>query len=224
MLEDIQAAAPLGFLLSFMIGPVFFVLLETSATKGFRAGVSFNVGVIIADIVFLLIAYFSSFQLLENLSNQPGLFVFGGMILLVYGIVIFVKKASKKANVKASKGTYFGLMVKGFLLNFINIGVLAFWLGLIVIVGPSLDNDPNRIWLFFGSVIIVYFVTDLFKILLAKQLKRYLTQERIVLIKKALGIVLIACGIVLIIKGFLPKEKFNIKEGIERISEQKNPT
>lgn len=224
MLEDIQAAAPLGFLLSFMIGPVFFVLLETSATKGFRAGLSFNVGVIIADVVFLLIAYFSSFQLLENLSNQPGLFVFGGMILLVYGIVIFVKKETKKANVKASKGTYFGLIIKGFLLNFINIGVLAFWLGLIVIVGPSLDNDPNRIWLFFSSVIVVYFVTDLFKILLAKQLKRYLTQERIVLIKKALGIVLIACGIVLIIKGFLPKERFNIQDGIERISEQKNPT
>ncbi|WP_420603540.1 LysE family translocator [Flagellimonas sp.] len=219
MLEDIQAAAPLGFLLSFMIGPVFFVLLETSATKGFRAGLSFNMGVIIADIVFLVIAYFSSFQLLENLSNQPGLFVFGGMILLVYGIVIFAKKPSKKANLKASKGTYFGLMVKGFLLNFINIGVLAFWLGLIVIVGPSLDNNPNRIFLFFSSVIIVYFVTDLVKILLAKQLKRYLTQERIVMIKKGLGIVLIVCGIVLITKGFLPKEKFNIKDGIERISE-----
>ncbi|WP_298792773.1 LysE family transporter [uncultured Allomuricauda sp.] len=224
MVEDIQAAIPLGFLLSFMIGPVFFVLLETSAIKGFRAGLSFNVGVIIADIVFLLIAYFSSFQLLENLSNQPGLFVFGGMILLVYGIVIFVKKEAKKANLKASKGTYLGLMVKGFLLNFINIGVLAFWLGLIVIVGPSLENTPNRILVFFSSVIIVYFITDLFKILLAKQLKKYLTQERIVLIKKGLGVVLMVCGIVLITKGFLPKEKFNIKDGIERINEQKNPT
>ena len=125
MIDDIQAAIPLGFLLSFMIGPVFFVLLETSATKGFRAGVSLDVGVIIADIVFLLIAYFSSFQLLENLSNEPGLFVFGGMILLVYGIVLFVKKPKKKANVKASKGTYLGLLVKGFLLNFINIGVVV---------------------------------------------------------------------------------------------------
>ena len=93
MIEDIQAAIPLGFLLSFMIGPVFFVLLETSATKGFRAGVSLDFGVIIADIVFLTIAYFSSFQLLENLSNEPGLFVFGGMILLVYGIFLFVKNS-----------------------------------------------------------------------------------------------------------------------------------
>ena len=59
MIDDIQTAIPLGILLSFMVGPVFFVLLETSATKGFRAAVSFNIGVILADIVFLLIAYFN---------------------------------------------------------------------------------------------------------------------------------------------------------------------
>ncbi|NQZ43272.1 MAG: LysE family transporter [Flavobacteriaceae bacterium] len=224
MWEDIQAAIPLGFLLSFMVGPVFFVLLETSAIKGFRAGVSFNIGVILADILFLIISYFSSFQLLENLSNQPGLYVFGGMILLVYGLVIFVKKAPKKDQVKASKGTYVGLMVKGFLLNFINIGVLVFWLGVLIIVGPSLDNIPNRIFIFFGSMLATYFITDLFKIILAKQLKRKLTKERIAYIKKGLGVVLMVCGLVLIIKGFLPKDRFNIKDGIERISEQKNPT
>lgn len=217
MIEDIQAAIPLGFLLSFMIGPVFFVLLETSATKGFRAGVSLDIGVIFADLVFLIIAYFSSYQLLENLSNEPGLFVFGGMILLVYGIVLFVKKPKKKANLQTTKGNYLGLFVKGFLLNFINIGVLAFWLGLIIVVGPSLDNSPNRMIVFFGTVLLVYFGTDLLKILLAKQLKRYLTQERIVLIKKGLGIILVICGIVLIIKGFIPKDKFDIQDEIEKI-------
>ncbi len=96
MIDDIQAAIPLGFLLSFMIGPVFFVLLQTSAIKGFRAALVFDFGVIIADAIFLTIAYFSSFQLLENLSNQPGLYVFGGVILLVYGITTFLKKPPQK--------------------------------------------------------------------------------------------------------------------------------
>lgn len=219
MVEDIQGAIPLGFLLSFMVGPVFFVLLETSAIKGFRAGLFFNIGVIIADIFFLLIAYFSSFQLLENLSNTPGLYVFGGMILLVYGLIILIKKTTKKENVRASKGTYLGLVVKGFLLNFINIGVLIFWLGVLIVVGPSLDNNPNRILVFFGTMLATYFVTDLFKILLAKQLKKKLTLERITYIKKGIGLILVVCGIVLITKGFLPKDKFNIKEGIERMKE-----
>lgn len=225
MLEDIQAAIPLGFFLSFMIGPVFFVLLETSALKGFRAAIVFDLGVVLADIIFITVAYFSSFQLLENLSNQPGLFVFGGVILLVYGITIFIKKETRKKEIKSSsqetkvsKG-YLGLFIKGFLLNFINIGVLVFWLGIIIVVGPSVNNDPKRIIIFFGTMVLAYFITDVFKILLAKQLKRKLTPKRIHLIKKGLGVILIICGIVLIIKGFLPKDKFTIEKGIEKIEQ-----
>ena len=86
-------------------------------------------------------------------------------------------------------------------------------------MGPSLDNDERRILIFFSTVLGVYFTTDLVKILLAKQLKRYLTEERIVLIKKGLGVVLMICGVVLITKGFLPKDRFNIQDGIERMSE-----
>jgi threonine/homoserine/homoserine lactone efflux protein len=220
MLEDIQAAIPLGFLLSFMIGPVFFVLLETSAIKGFRAALSFDIGVIIADIIFILAAYFSSYQLLENLSNQPGLYVFGGVILLVYGITIFFKQGTKRPidkPLKVKSNDYFSLFFKGFFLNFINIGVLVFWLGIIIIVGPSLDNEPVRIRVFFTTMLLSYFITDVFKILLAKQLKRKLTNNRIHLIKKGIGLILVVCGMVLIVKGFLPRDRFTIESGLERI-------
>jgi len=153
MIEDIQAAIPLGFFLAFMIGPVFFVLIETSVTKGFRAAVVLDLGVIIADIIFIGVAYFSSFQLLENLSNQPGLYVFGGTILTVYGLIIFLKKPKRndlKAQLSNSfKVNYIELFIKGFLLNFINIGVLIFWLGIIVVTGPSLENDIHRFYVFF---------------------------------------------------------------------------
>ncbi|MFS4466214.1 LysE family translocator [Maribacter sp. 2210JD10-5] len=222
MLEDIQGAIPLGFLLSFMIGPVFFVLLETSALKGFRAALVFNIGVIIADIIFICIAYFSSFQLLENLSNQPGLYVFGGVILLVYGLTTFFKPGVRQdlsQPLKVTKGDYLSLFIKGFLLNFINIGVLVFWLGVIIIVGPSLDNNSDRIVVFFSAMLATYFITDIFKMLLAKQLKRKLTSNRIRFIKKGIGLVLVICGLVLITKGFLPMDNFNIEKGIERIEE-----
>ena len=219
MLEDIQAAVPLGFFLSFMVGPVFFVLLQTSAVKGFRAAITFDFGVLFADVLFILVAYFSSFQLLENLSNQPGLYVFGGVILLVYGLVTFFRTEKKEIPIeskKIRKSDFFGLFIKGFLLNFINIGVLVFWLGIIIIVGPSLDNQPNRFFTFFATVLLSYFVTDVFKILLAKQLKRKLTPERIVWVKKVIGIILIICGVVLVVKGFLPKDQFNLEYELER--------
>lgn len=224
MIEDIQAAIPLGFFLAFMIGPVFFVLLETSVIKGFRAALAFDLGVIVADILFIGIAYFSSFQLLENLSNQPGLYVFGGTILAIYGFIIYFKKPKKEAietiKIVTPKTNYIKLFIKGFFLNFINIGVLVFWLGIIIVVGPSLENDTNRFVVFFGAMITAYFVTDLFKILLAKQLKNKLTPTAIIKVKRFLGLILVVCGTVLIIKGFLPKDKLNPQEIFEKIEEQ----
>jgi len=221
VIEDIQAAIPLGFFLAFMVGPVFFVLLETSIVKGFRAAVAFDLGVIVADVFFIFLAYFSSYQLLENLSNQPGLYIFGGTLLAVYGVVVFLKK-TKKSDIETSlkspyKNNYFQLFLKGFLLNFINIGVLVFWLGIIIVVGPNLEADQSRFLVFFGALMLAYFITDLIKIVLAKQLKSHLTTTLILKIKKALGIILIICGIILITKGFIPTNKLNPTQIIEEI-------
>jgi len=220
VIEDIQAAIPLGFFLAFMIGPVFFVLLETSIVKGFRAAVAFDLGVILADIIFIFLAYFSSYQLLENLSNQPSLYIFGGTLLAVYGVIIFSKKPNKQGietRLETKRNKYFQLFLKGFFLNFINIGVLVFWLGIIIVVGPNLKGSINRFFIFFSTLIISYFITDLIKILLAKRLKIYLTPNTIINIKKALGILLLISGITLITKGFLPKDQLNPKQMIEDI-------
>lgn len=223
MFEDLHTAIPLGFFLTFLIGPVFFVLLETAATKGFRAALSFDIGVIIADIIFIMVAYLSSYQLLENLSNQPGLYVFGGAILIVYGLTIYLKKPTRDAldpnRAKVKKGGYLQLFIKGFLLNFINIGVLVFWLGILIIIGPTVENDGERLLGFFIGMIGAYFITDLGKIILAKQLKRYLTPRRIFKLKKVLGLVLIVCGLVLVTKGFVPSDEFNIQQEMERFQE-----
>ncbi len=97
--------------------------------------------------------------------------------------------------------------------------MLIFWLGIIIVTGPSLENDINRFYVFFGSLIVAYFITDLFKILLAKQLKKQLTPKIILKIKKLLGVILLICGMVLITKGFLPKDKLNPQTIIEEIRE-----
>lgn len=222
MLADIQAAIPLGFFLAFMIGPIFFIILETSITKGFRAAVVFDLGVIFSDVLFVLLAYFSSYQLLENLSNQPGLYVFGGTLLTAYGIITLLKKnkdKQDKSTIIPEKINYIELFVKGFLLNAINIGVLIFWLGLIIVVGPNLNGNPKRFLLFFSVLLLTYFITDVFKIILSKRLKKKLTPPIIQNLKKTVSAIIIICGIVLIIKGFLPKEQLNPSEIIKEIGQ-----
>jgi threonine/homoserine/homoserine lactone efflux protein len=225
MFQDVLAALPLGLFLAFLLGPVFFVLLETAAIKGFRAAFAFDLGVILADIIFLFIAYLSTTKLLSRIKDDPALFLFGGMILATYGVMSFVqtKKVLRQDDDtpeirKLSKSDYFGLAVKGFLLNFINIGVLGFWLGLIIVFGPKLDMEQDRIMVFFGSVLGTYLVLDIFKILLAKKLNRKLTPNRIYLMKKGISILLIVFGGMLIFQGLFPNQVNGIKDQIETIT------
>lgn len=227
MIEDILAAIPLGFFLSFMIGPVFFVLLETSVVKGFRAALVFDLGVVLADMIFILIAYFSSYRLIESIKGDPALFVFGGLVMLTYGIISFIKIKKPKKNidpedpVELAKTNYLNLFVKGFFLNFINIGVLGFWLALLITIGPKLELKAVRMFTFFSTVILSYFVTDIFKILLAKQLRNKLNPGNIALIKKAISIVLIISGVFLLSQGWFPKERQIIDKAFDKLEEKK---
>src|SRR5690606_37328452 len=179
----------LGFFLSFMIGPVFFILIETRITKGFKAALTFDAGVIIADMCFILIAYFSSFQLINSIKDDPGLFLFGGMIMITYGTISFIrllklKKAEIHIVTAIYRNNYLSLFAKGFLLNFINVGVLGFWLAIIITIGPQLEMNHGKMINFFAYVILAYLATDILKILLAKQLQSKLTPKNILKVKK----------------------------------------
>lgn len=211
---NIKNAVLLGFFLSFMIGPVFFMLIQTSIVKGARAAIAFNTGVILGDVAFIVIAYYGSRHLLERIKDDPRLFFIGGVILIVYGVITYLDKSGKK-EAEASmelpaNNNYFKLILKGFFLNFINIGVLAFWLGLIVVIGPKLDMNPTHIFYYFTIIIVSYFITDLGKIVLAKQLKKRMTPIVIYRIKRIMGIILIVFGVILMLNGMLKEQIDNL--------------
>lgn len=223
MIEDILLGIPLGILLCFMIGPVFFVLLETAAIKGFRAALVFDMGVVVADFVFIAIAYFSSYRLINNIKDEPALFIFGGLIMVTYGIISFLKqkKAIKKLDFKDKieliKKNYAGLFAKGFLLNFINVGVLGFWLLIFITFGPKLELKTSRLAVFFMSVIGTYLVVDIIKILLAKRLKSKMTPANILKIKQVTSILLIIFGATIMLQGWFPSDQKLVKEALEKI-------
>lgn len=223
MIQDILLAIPLGILLCFMIGPVFFVLLETVAVKGFRAALVFDLGVVTADFVFIGIAYFSSYRLINNIKDEPALFIFGGLIMITYGIISFIKlkRAAKNIDetveVELIKKKYGSLFVKGFLLNFINVGVLGFWLLIFITFGPQLELKTSRLMLFFTSVIATYLAVDIIKMILAKKLKNKMTPTNILKIKKITSIILVIFGVTIMLQGWFPSDQKLVKKALEKI-------
>lgn len=202
--------------MAFMIGPVFFMLIQTSILKGARAAIVFDLGVVFGDLTFILIAYYGSRSLLEKIKDDPRLFVLGGVVLIIYGLITYFDKENKKEALENSniinvpiRNNYLKLFIKGYFLNFINIGVLGFWLGTVLVIGPSLKMNQTAIFSYFGTILIGYFLTDLGKIFLAKKLKSKMTPAVIYKVKKIMGLLLIICGVFLILNGFIPNDKID---------------
>ena len=203
---DFNVLTPItvGFFTAFIMGPVFWVLLETSITKGFKAAVAFDLGVMFADVCFIGVCYLGSFQLLEDDQNKQGLFVLGGPILLLYGIFSWInrnKKTKDQPEIQESKENYFGLAAKGFAINILNVGVFIFWGGVTIVSSPASGKSFTSFVLFFSIVLLSYFITDLLKISVANRFKSLLTGKGIVIVNSLVSLILIVSGALLILKG-----------------------
>ena len=66
MLELILSAVGLGFMLSLVfLGPIFFLLIETSFSRGPKHAIVLDLGVILADLLCIVAAYYASGDLVN---------------------------------------------------------------------------------------------------------------------------------------------------------------
>lgn len=213
MIEFIFTGMGYGLLLSVMIGPAFFVLLETSITQGIRAALMFDLGVFLSDVLYLSIAYlfFSEVTALMESQNSYWLKVIGGLLFVGIGLMHLRKKKPKLAKnqmeetLQLSAGNYFMNMLKGFTFNAVNPGVLFYWLTLMSILPEApveLGMDRNQaIFSYIGIIIITFFSIDILKIIGAKKLSQVLTPEWMRQLNLVLGIVLICFGVLFFTQG-----------------------
>jgi threonine/homoserine/homoserine lactone efflux protein len=199
-----------GCVLSIMIGPVFFVLLETSIKRGIKAAVAFDLGVLLNDIVYILIAYIFYNQVAElsQGENNSLVRIIGGGLFCFYGVYYFFKKVGDNDvddifNLNVRKRDYLLLFVKGFLLNLANPLVVFYWFSVMSLgAGPSDDPDSqSKMFLFFGVILATFFSIDFLKILGAKKLQPLVTHRRLVMLNRTIGIIFVASGIFLISQG-----------------------
>ena len=206
---DFLPAIPLGILLSFSFGPLFFILLETSISKGIKQAFFIDVGVIAADITFFSVAYFGASRLITE-ENQPALFVLGGVLLASYGVLSFFKtykkrKKQQKGKVKVIETpNLFSLAVKGYLLNIINVAVLFFWTGVLFVIGPKFEMETGKIWLFFLATVSTYILVNLCKYYFASKLKTKLTDSILYKMKQVLNLFVFVFGVYLVVSGSMP--------------------
>ena len=210
-MSEFLPAIPIGIVLAFTIGPVFFTVLETSISKGVKAAIFVDIGVVLSDVLFFVIAFFSTNSLLKSIEeNTDSWYFLGGVLLVAYAGVSLIKIIQEKNSPENKKGALIEnspnllkMVLKGFLLNIINVVVLFYWVGIILYFGPQLEMNVSKIYLFFSIIISTYFTIDLGKIYLAQQLKKRLTDIVIKTIKIVVNSFIVICGLFLIFKGIV---------------------
>lgn len=200
----------LGVTLSFIIGPLFFSIIESALQRGFRAGIAVASGIWTSDFMFIAVVV-KGLTAMEALVALPG-FKFwagitGSVMLMLFGAgsLLNIKKNTATSaleehlHLPPQKG-YWPQWLKGFLINTINPGTLIFWLGTATgIVAPNAWNN-QEIMLFFFSMMAVLMSTDLLKIYAAKRLRQWLTPAHILMVRRGIGMTLIGFGCVLALR------------------------
>lgn len=205
MAELIIAAVILGITLSFMVGPVFVLLIETSVYSGAAKALAFNSGVVLSDILLITLASYGSEQLLSNIAGNNYIYIAGGGVILFYAIFSFLKKRKISVQKIEIQSSYSKNILKGFLINFMNVGVLAYWMTSIVLVGNRYDYQTEKMFMYFSITLSTYFTVDLIKILFARRMRKYLDHTHIRKLNAFVSIILGIFGISLILKGLFLK-------------------
>ena len=201
MINIIIHGVSLGLLLSIMIGPVFFLLLNTSIKKGFKPAAYLAAGVALSDMMFIIIAYYGSTLIgTVNKSNSKIGWI-GGLLLITFGLIsIFKKTSTQSENIKLpdDSRTLFIDTGKGFVMNSLNPFVLVFWIGVITALNAGTITGKPEIIIFFIIVIVTVFSTDLLKAYLAIKIKKLMTTKLLLWLNRLSGLALIFYGIKLI--------------------------
>jgi threonine/homoserine/homoserine lactone efflux protein len=197
-MEMVFNGLKLGIVLTFLIGPVFFTILQTSVEKGFRNGVLVSLGVSLSDIMYVAICYFGVVQFINNPEFRFYLAYAGGGILILFGLYHLFVKSRRKMTASidvASEKKMYRYFIKGFIINGMSPMVLIFWIGAISIA--SLDFGYSKgfeFFIFFTAVLGTVLFTDILKAYLADKLRSLVTHRLMTIINMVVGVCLLIFG------------------------------
>ena len=197
-----------------MLGPAFFILIETSIKKGFKSAIFLDIGILISDAIYLLAAFFVAEKINLWLTTNSFVKYIAGSIFIILGVVSIYKnviqlrlqtteiKDVKEVEADPSKKIIypFQLLIKGLGLNAINPGVLIFWIAASTYATNELKLGDFQLLSFFGITLLTMFVVDVFKIYFSSRLKKKLDNKVLSIIGVLIGGLMVFFGLAICLK------------------------
>lgn len=203
MLEPIIRGILIGLLVAILVGPVFFLIINTSIKRGFVPASRVALGVMLSDAIFIFIAYFGSTFLIYFNKYKSLSGIIAGLILIGYGCILAIRKSRIPAEAiqLSDKGSsWIVYLSKGFLLNGMNPSVLIFWIGVAGTVSVKEQYSNTHLIVFYSCTLLTIFSTDLAKAYVANKLKSIVTEKSLTRLNRICGASLILYGVYVLIK------------------------
>jgi len=194
LFDPIISGIVFGLILSVMVGPLFFTLIQTSLQEGFKAGSHFALGAMLSDATYIMLGYFFASKLNLTGDSKTIFGICGGILLVLFGVYQYFKKVKLAEMDKKEKAIHARYTLQGFVLNAANPAVLLFWLSVLGQVKLKVRYETIHEVLFFSCCLISVFSSDLLKAYGAHKIKKILKPIVLTWINRIAGLILFGYG------------------------------
>lgn len=192
-----------GIVMSFMLGTVFFALINNSINSGPFSGALVATGVLISDILFIGIVLFGSQYIPELMSYENEVKWLGGSFIVLLGMIQIIRQSRvhyQDLIYSVRKKAPLLFISEGFMLNVLNPVNLVMWGGITAYLTNVYHlNLIQKIYFFSGAITAIFF-TETGISYLAHRLKKLLNAQRIKHLNYFIGGLFILLGILMITK------------------------
>jgi threonine/homoserine/homoserine lactone efflux protein len=204
----VLAGIGIGILMAAPIGPVNVLVIQRAVAGGFWAGFAAGLGAVLGDGLLAAIAAFSVTAISDVMDAYSGWIQFiGGLLLIVFGVALLFTRPALTIPVgqKSHLLEHTGIIPQTFFLTVTNPGAI---LGMAAMIGGlgSLIGGLNT---YLEALLLVAAVMGgsllwwLGLSELIATIRHKLTEERLKLINRIAGGVLVAFGLLLLFDGFV---------------------
>jgi threonine/homoserine/homoserine lactone efflux protein len=188
-----------GLLLSIFVGATFFMLIETSMTRGFKAALWFDLGVLSCDTIIITTVYFFTSWITRMLVHNTYFNMAGGISFIGFGVNYIVSRRKEEPHIKAN-GQVLKLILNGFFVNLLNPAVIVFWLGSVAMAITHFKLAGNMALVYFVTTLSVVALLDVAKAYFAYKLSAFMNPHVLRGIYIISGVIMIGLGVFILFK------------------------
>lgn len=188
-----------GFLLSIFVGATFFMLIETSMTRGLKAALWFDLGVVLCDATIIAVVYFFASWINRTVVHNEYFSIAGGIVFMGFGVnYIFLRQPNDPALI--AKNRNLKLLMNGFIINLMNPSVVFFWLGTMAVTLSEFKYTGRNTFMYYAATLITMASLDVTKAYFASRISKFINPRVLRIVYILSGILMFGFGLYFIVK------------------------